>query len=1170
MSDPFTLALTVAVNLASMALTAMQSHEGPRLQDLSVTVADYGTPIPYLMGRRRIECPVMHAEPLREEKTKNKTKGGKYTEYKYYGTWASLICGNETATFYRIWGDRHLLYDVDQPRLPRNGLPKLKLGEDIRYYRGTEDQLPDERIAARIAKDEGSADLTPAYRGTSYMMFEDIPLENFGNRLPQVSIEASTIGNNDGNPGSRLYDQFTADTDYPADFDNAPYTNDFIWHSEGGKYAFGPDSNSPNYLFSYETLSLVWAGNLSDHLGTFEIDDPEFGHFFGQFEGMAVDDEGSVWGDGTSGGLVEILPNDPFQTPPLFRGYITSGNQTFTQVHAYTMPDGNIKVLVLSNYPTNNGLAWLHDKGTFGLTKRDSLVEQGVKIWPRLSFQDDNGDIWLNGVLNNNTNQTKAYFWRLTDVTGASPYPEFQEVTLPTSVGNPQQTFRGFFHSGAFVGGWDSQTSNFYAVNTLIRVDLDGSGTYTTADVSEYLLAVAYQSNTASNDYLVMYPASAASANIYGSMVFFDPVTLELYTAYSSSQWGIPALTGQTDPDIGFEYYNHYLDAFVASDAFFPDGDTITSLFNIYYQLGGDLVLGDICERVAVQAGMGATDYDFTDLDQPIYGFSWVQGRAADIVAALVEVHDSEIRPNGFIQEGIKRGKPLAGPLITYDWMARRRGQDGRSEPLYKITALSESELPRRIMAVFSEIEHEQQPNTAVAQRNGPSVWTKREVPVDLTNYAESADTIQPLVERSLRRQWMDAVSAEFTLTPKHLGLIPGHVRNLGFEDNVTIRGKLQRLTIKANRSLFTRWVRDGAVPVAETDWETDEGSIVANLPDSPGAISTGRPPPTIYDPVESVGWVLDIPLLSDADDRTAPFVYFAGSPAEGTDEDGNEPDWPGLTFLASDDGEEETYENPWELVSSSSRATYGTTYNALGSALTTVIDNASQLVVELVVGQLESVSEAQLLADGTLNLALIGDELVQFRDAIIQSGGQYVLGGLIRGCRGTERHVGSHVAGERFLLCNNMLGIHSMGADEIGDTDYYKAVTNGFDPEEIDPFTLEFTAEAHRPRAPVHVTIERDGNDWIINAFRRSRIGGSSISGQNVPLGETSELYRIKFMGEYDVQATRDTSSLPFTYTEAMQIADWGSVQDDLTISICQMSPALSLEGHPTTASSD
>src|SRR5690606_10671722 len=51
-------------------------------------------------------------------------------------------------------------------------------------HRGGEDQLPDPLIEAK----EGAGE-APAYRGLCYLVFERLPLEQFGNRLPQISAE---------------------------------------------------------------------------------------------------------------------------------------------------------------------------------------------------------------------------------------------------------------------------------------------------------------------------------------------------------------------------------------------------------------------------------------------------------------------------------------------------------------------------------------------------------------------------------------------------------------------------------------------------------------------------------------------------------------------------------------------------------------------------------------------------------------------------------------------------------------------------------------------------------------------------------------------------------------------------------------------------------------------
>jgi hypothetical protein len=197
--DPVSLAITVALNAAVMGMTAMQKIEGPRLQDLSVSTADYGTPLPNIHGASRVECLCFYVEKIREEKHKTKTKGGKYTEYKYFGTWASLLADHEINAVLKVWLDRRLAYDrtgttggpiaigsAAGALFGDDGSVKLGINGNWRVYYGTETQLPDPRMLATIEAKEGPG-TCPAYLGVAYMMFEEIPLEKFGNRLPQVS-----------------------------------------------------------------------------------------------------------------------------------------------------------------------------------------------------------------------------------------------------------------------------------------------------------------------------------------------------------------------------------------------------------------------------------------------------------------------------------------------------------------------------------------------------------------------------------------------------------------------------------------------------------------------------------------------------------------------------------------------------------------------------------------------------------------------------------------------------------------------------------------------------------------------------------------------------------------------------------------------------------------------
>ena len=74
----------------------------------------------------------------------------------------------------------------------------------MRVYRGTEDQLPDPLMEAK--QGEGNA---PAYRGLAYVVFERLPLETFGNRIPLLQFEVVR-------PVGRLETQIRAVTMIPA------------------------------------------------------------------------------------------------------------------------------------------------------------------------------------------------------------------------------------------------------------------------------------------------------------------------------------------------------------------------------------------------------------------------------------------------------------------------------------------------------------------------------------------------------------------------------------------------------------------------------------------------------------------------------------------------------------------------------------------------------------------------------------------------------------------------------------------------------------------------------------------------------------------------------------------------------------------------------------------
>jgi len=162
-------------NWIIMAMQPGQRYEGQRLDSVRVTSSTEGVVMPRVFGVTRIGGNIIWATDFREEVTETR-QGGKgggpsvtTTEYTYYSSFAVALCEGEITGIGRIWADGELL-DTS--------------GIAWRWYPGDEDQEPDPAIVAAMG-----ADATPAYRGTAYVVFEDLLLTDFGNRIPQLTFE---------------------------------------------------------------------------------------------------------------------------------------------------------------------------------------------------------------------------------------------------------------------------------------------------------------------------------------------------------------------------------------------------------------------------------------------------------------------------------------------------------------------------------------------------------------------------------------------------------------------------------------------------------------------------------------------------------------------------------------------------------------------------------------------------------------------------------------------------------------------------------------------------------------------------------------------------------------------------------------------------------------------
>lgn len=152
--------------------------EGARVREFHLTESREGASVPIVHGRMRVGGQVIWAAQFKESRSvSGGGKGGPRTaDYSYSLSFAVALCEGEVTQVTRCWA---------------NGEPLDLSRVTWRLYPGSETQSPDPLIVAI----EGVA---PAYRGVAYVVFEDLAVDAYGARMPQLSFEVVRPGSSGG------------------------------------------------------------------------------------------------------------------------------------------------------------------------------------------------------------------------------------------------------------------------------------------------------------------------------------------------------------------------------------------------------------------------------------------------------------------------------------------------------------------------------------------------------------------------------------------------------------------------------------------------------------------------------------------------------------------------------------------------------------------------------------------------------------------------------------------------------------------------------------------------------------------------------------------------------------------------------------------------------------
>ena len=367
-----------------------------------------------------------------------------------------------------------------------------------------------------------------------------------------------------------------------------------------------------------------------------------------------------------------------------------------------------------------------------------------------------------------------------------------------------------------------------------------------------------------------------------------------------------------------------------------------------------------------------------------------------------------------------------------------------------------------------------------------------------------SADRARGLAEARLARTWAEREEVRVTLPPRFVELAAGDVLSVA---ELPGAWRVAEVEIKA-LVVSARLVREagGAVAIAGDAGRASAGVDEVALP--------------------TALVLMDLPDLGDGAATVSLLVAAASAGM-----------WKPISVSVTANG------GARAAVAVERAAVVGRVTSVLGAGSTALHDEVNAVVVTLVNGGAHLLScDDAALAMGA-NLAMVGDELIQFGRAEAMSGGRYRLSRLLRGRRGSEWAMAGHAAGDAFVLIEaERLARVVLPGEMVGVA--VTAVPNGLGDGASAGVSRVAGGESLRPPAPVGLRASRDAAGLSIGWTRRSRVGWGWIDGIDAPLGEASETYRVRlFQGAVAREWTCSAPSLVVTNAELAAFAGGGAM---------------------------
>lgn len=1130
--------------------------EGPRLGDTDVTASSLGKVIPFHYGVTRSGGNVFWSAGLKEVKKEERSGGGgkggggggaTQVTYEYYASFAAAFGRGPAEDVLRMWADGKLIYDATGTG---GGTSNSAPTFNFRFIKGgpgtTPDALISESINRRLAgkpdvnegngpqssyrtmndliaetsasgdprsaiyatylttlknaAEAGGAEVpdygfTPAYKELCYIVFDDMPLADFGNRIPNITAEIVWTSDSEVEVDDTLVEttisEISSVTTPPPTAVGVDRFSQTLLVKSGPRLRRFSASGAAE-TFEREATQTITAppddrgevaktvvATVEDILGA-----DTNGDFFVRIS-RTGETTSPIMGK-VSNGSLEIIGaanhsggSTSFQTPQM-------ALDPTTVTYAASAGRTSNRHLMLGCTPT--GQLYCYDVSGNSVSviwgEAASLFQpsfNGIGDGPMVPGGGPDGDsdtYWLGD------NGTSWALYKINTKFGGSGAPTINVSTIATGSVATEEP-RSLVY--------DDASGNLYA---LFAVGAGGR-------VKEYDPSAAGNSGDPYLQYsenLTLAPPAANSGlqrsspqnSFLGYANDDDAVLINI--SNGTEQVFTDVLSGSSSQNAQV-FIGNASALYTWMDGV-PTRIQFAQLNRALYATDLASVVTDICRRT----GMEDDEFDVSDIATKFQVRGYTIARASSgrkaLENLLLAFFVDGIETDWTVKFLERQTTPVR--VIEEDELGAIKGPTG-NVALMEMRQ-PEYDLPSEISMVYTDQDRDYQQGSAHYRR------TARPAPVMYSNKTENVEMPLVLLESEARDiaqrlmflTWMSRDTSKMRLPWTHADLDPSDVVELQLKDGRTLTDRIGKATMGANFEIEVTSARSGDPVYAQADLAAIGSSSV--------------PSTSIQTPAFAKMFVFDIPLLYDYHDtaRTSNRYYTAvGS------------DTP--LFISADVYGSLDGTSYLGLNSATVDVTWG---QVVGNALppprtlwTTDTDNSIRVSLSVDNGDVNSITTDQLL-NGE-NLALIWNqntglaEIIQFRDVTANADGSVTLSHLIRGRRGTDWMVDKHQSGEFFILISdNAILPEAQSLSFLGSTQYFKAVSRGSLIGSAPSVTTAFQGNDLKPYAPNRLARTDDGTDLTITWNRRSRLGGEwnmiGTGVETVPLNEDSEAYEF------------------------------------------------------------